>query len=58
MVVNGDHVIGIGRVAHPEQQSEERNRERRGVGRNHQVAPQATQAKIDSTPIFFQGEMA
>ncbi len=36
---NGNHVIGIGRVAHPEQQSEERNRERRGVGRNHQVAP-------------------
>ena len=39
IVVIGDHVIGIGRVAHSEQQSEERNRERRGVGRNHPVAP-------------------
>jgi hypothetical protein len=32
---DGDHVIGIGRMAHPEHESEQCYRKRRGIGRYH-----------------------
>jgi hypothetical protein len=32
---DGDYVIGIGRMAHPEHESEESYRKRRGIGRDH-----------------------
>ena len=52
---DGDHVIGIGRVTHSEQQSQERNRERRGIGRNHQVCSFSDSGQNRQYTYFFSG---
>ncbi len=53
---HGDYVIGIGGVAHSQNQPQERDCERRGVGRNHQVGSLATRPKTKTTVhlIFLQ----
>jgi len=49
---DGDHVIGIGRMAHPEHESEKCYRKRRGIGRDHRVVSFADRFNRQYTQIF------
>ncbi len=50
---HGDHVIGIGGVAHSQNQPQERDCERRSVGRNHQVGSLAKKTKRPKTTVHL-----
>src|SRR5277367_5857284 len=50
---DGYHVIGIGRMAHPEHESEECYRKRCGIGRDHRCGFLCRFDSTDSTPKFF-----